>query len=425
VFLHIVKDGDTLMNIAKQYRVSLQRIVDDNMLANPNQLVVGQSLLIRPDNLKYVVEPGDTLNKIANRFGITVEQILTFNSQITDINNLKVGEEIQIVFDNIDKTPMEINGFTYININRNVLVKTLPYLTYLSIFSYPVKADGSLPELNDEPLIKEAYHYNVAPIMVVTNMDKPGSFSSDLGHMILSNEMVQDNLLNNIYRLIIAKGYQGVNFDFEYLYPEDEQLYDNFLLKAVNLLNPQGFKVMTSLAPKTSSDQPGLLYEAHDYQEQGTIVNRIILMTYEWGYLYGPAMPVAPLDKVEEVISYAISDIPHDKILMGVPNYGYVFNVPFVEGTAAKLITLKEGPEIAVQKGAKILFDQEALSPYFIYYDNGEERHVHFEDARSLIAKIELAKKYDLAGLSYWTIMDFFTPNWLLIDYYIEVIKVI
>ena len=182
---------------------------------------------------------------------------------------------------------------------------------------------------------------------------------------------------------------------------------------------------MTSLAPKTSAEQEGLLYEAHDYQDQGEIVNRIVLMTYEWGFIYGPAMPVAPLDKVEEVIEYAVTEIPSEKILMGMPNYGYDFKVPFVEGTAAKIITNIEGLEIAKRVGEKIEFDPNAQSPYFNYQQNGQEHEVHFEDARSTIAKIELAKKYELAGLSYWTIMDFFTPNWLLIDYYIEVIKIL
>ena len=215
MFLHIVKENDTLNNIAKYYRVPMQRIVDDNMITTPDKLVVGQSLLIRPDNFKYVVEPGDTIYKIAKKYHITVTQIMTYNSQIKDPNKLTVGEEINIVFDNIDKTPMEINGFTLIDINRDVLRKTLPYLTYLSIFSYPVSEDGSLPELNDYELIREAFHYNVAPIMVVTNMDQPGSFSSDLAHSILTNPNIQDNLLNNILEVMQEKGYQGINFDFE------------------------------------------------------------------------------------------------------------------------------------------------------------------------------------------------------------------
>ena len=42
-------------------------------------------------------------------------------------------------------------------------------------------------------------------------------------------------------------------------------------------------------------------------------------------------MPVAPLDRVEEVIAYAVSEIASEKILMGIPNYGYVFNVPKIE----------------------------------------------------------------------------------------------
>ena len=59
-----------------------------------------------------------------------------------------------------------------------------------------------------------------------------------------------------------------------------------FIENLTNSLNAEGFPVITALAPKTSSEQPGLLYEAHDYKAIGNAANAVLLMTYEWGYSY-------------------------------------------------------------------------------------------------------------------------------------------
>ena len=176
---------------------------------------------------------------------------------------------------------------------------------------------------------------------------------------------------------------------------------------------------------KTSQDQPGLLYEAHDYPVHGMVLDRVIIMTYEWGYIFGPALPVAPINEVERVIKYTVSAIPPYKILMGIPNYGYDFKVPFVEGSMADLISNLEAIDLAIEKQAEIEFDEKAQSPFFRYFVNGEEHVVHFEDARSIKAKFELVKEYDLKGVSYWTLMDPFPQNWLLLNYFFRVIKLL
>lgn len=425
MFLHIVRKGDSLFEIGKRYKVDVNRLVSDNAILDPNKLVVGQSLIIRPENTKHVVEAGDTLTSIANRYGITVDQILNFNSNIESPESINVGDEIQIIFSNYNKEPMEINGYCYDNIDLDTLRAALPYLTYLSIFSYNIRRDGSLTSVNDDKLISEAYKYRVASLLTVTNMSSPGNFSGELVHDIFVNEAASNRLIEEILRKIQEKGYRGVNIDFEYLDPSDRENYNNFLREITARLNPLGYIVITALAPKTSADQPGILYEAHDYEAQNEIVNRIILMTYEWGYLYGPEMPVAPIDKVEEVIQYAVTAIDSNKILMGIPNYGYDFTLPFVEGRPARIITNNEAIKIAIDNNASIQYDAKAASPFIVYFQNGVEHNVHFEDARSIIEKITLAKDYNLGGLSYWTIMSDFPQNWIIVDYYIDVIKVL
>jgi|SRR5690554_1837907 len=426
MFIYVVRPGDTLASIARMYNVSVQRVARDNAIDDIDKLVVGQSLVIRPVNFIYTVKPGDTLTNIANRFGVTIRQLTEFNN-ISNIDQLNVGMNLEINYAYPDKEPLEVNGFAYPDIDYDTLIKTLPNLTYLSIFSYQITDEGLLNDIDDERLIEEAYLYNVAPIMVVTNLDidQPGVFSTDLIHEVLASEANRTRLINDIIRVANQKSYYGVCIDFEYIYPADRNNYNAFLSEAKIRFDQLGYVFMTAVAPKYSADQSGLLYEAHDYLHHGRTVDRVAIMTYEWGYIFGPALPVAPINEVRRVIDYAVTAILPQKILMGIPNYGYDFQIPYVEGDMAVLIDNLEAIDIAIREGAEIEFDEVAQSPYFVYSDNGEQHIVHFEDARSIIAKIDLVKEYDLVGVSYWTIMEEFPQNWLIINYYFNVVKIL
>jgi spore germination protein len=172
--------------------------------------------------------------------------------------------------------------------------------------------------------------------------------------------------------------------------------------------NPLGYIVSAALAPKTSADQPGLLYGGHDYAGIGAVADLVMLMTYEWGYTYGPPMAVAPIDGVRRVLDYAVTEIPRSKILLGIPNYGYDWTLPYVRGeTVAENLSIPEATARAQRVGAEIQFDETAQAPFYEYTDEQGRQHiVWFEDARSMRAKLELVNEYDLAGVGFWTIMD-------------------
>jgi len=127
-------------------------------------------------------------------------------------------------------------------------------------------------------------------------------------------------------------------------------------------------------------------------------------------------MAVAPLNKVREVVEYALTKIPASKINLGIPNYGYDWALPFVRGTSkATTIGNVEAVQIAISQGSSILFDETAQSPYFRYVSEGVTHEVWFEDVRSLSGKFGLVKEYQLRGMSYWQIMQLFRANWLLL----------
>lgn len=127
-------------------------------------------------------------------------------------------------------------------------------------------------------------------------------------------------------------------------------------------------------------------------------------------------MAVAPLNQVRRVVEYALTQIPAEKIDLGIPNYGYDWPLPFERGvTKAATINNVQAVRIAVEHGAEIQFDMVAESPFFTYVEDGVKHEVWFEDVRSLQGKFRLIKEYGLRGCGYWQIMQWFRANWLLL----------
>lgn len=134
-------------------------------------------------------------------------------------------------------------------------------------------------------------------------------------------------------------------------------------------------------------------------------------------------MAVAPLPNVRQVLDYAITEIPREKIYLGIPNYGYNWPLPFVQGaTRAQSLSNQAAVELAVQYGAVIQYDQKAQSPWFTYTaSNGTPHVVWFEDARSMSAKLRLISEYGLHGAGYWNLMRPYPQGWTVLDALYEV----
>lgn len=368
LIIHIIEQGDTLYSLGKKYNVDYKQIALDNGLLLNDTLVIGQALVI-----------------------------------INNTNKQKLGT-------------IEVNGYTFASINNNLLESILPYLTYISIFSYHILPNGALKTINDQEIINKAIKQNVTPLMVITNISEKGKFDSELSHLILNNFSLQDTLINNILTSLKIKNYKGVNVDFEYVLPEDKIPYNNFLIKLKKVLEQNNYILITALAPKTKNNQIGLLYEAHDYKLHGQISDRVILMTYEWGYAYSKPMAIAPINNVEKVINYATKEIPSQKILMGIPNYGYNWQLPVIKGIRATSVNNVEAINIARDNNANIKYDNKSKSPYFNYVKDNKQHQVWFEDARSITEKLKLVNKYNLSGISYWTIDKLFPTNWTILS---------
>lgn len=367
----------------------------------------------------YIVQPGDSVDSIALANEVSVDTII-YNNQIEYPYALAVGQALLLSkgISSNERKVVTVNGYAYPFINIDVLNQTLPFLSALSVFSYGFTPEGDLlyPALDDTFMIEAALENQTAPILTLTPFGPDGQFSNYLISRVVNDMEAQYNLIEQIKQTVQEKGFQGVDVDFEYILPEDRVPFADFVRHLREEMNALGYTVSVALAPKISDTQAGLLYEGKDYALLGEAANSVLLMTYEWGYTYGPPMAVAPINKVREVVEYAITRIPNEKIDLGIPNYGYDWTLPFVKGESkATTIGNVEAVQIAVANNATIQFDQVAMSPFFRYSRDGLEHEVWFEDVRSMQAKFNLVEEFDLRGMGYWQVMKLFRANWLLL----------
>lgn len=461
MLIHVVRAGESLWQIANNYRVSIASIVDVNELQYPNQLVIGQALVIPTEDVLHTVSQGETLWRIAQRYKTTIQTILQ-NNQISDPNNIYPGlvlyipaprhrvqpgetlwmiaqrygvslqdlikvnriENVNLIYPGttlvipIKQRPViDVNGYIYIlnETSPSIIRSVGAYLTYLSPFAYLIREDGSLEPIFDAPAIQAAIDVRAIPMMSITNFTST-SAGNNLAHVVLDSPQIVENLLNNIISIMKEKGYSGLNVDFENVLPADRENYNKFLERTVARLHPEGFFVSTAVAPKTSATQVGTLYEAHDYPAHGRIVDFVILMTYEWGYRKGPPQAISPLNQIRRVLDYAVSVIPRDKIFFGFQIYARDWLLPHVAGQEAETFSVQEAISRAVRYGTVIQYDYIAQSPFFRYTDErGRMHEVWFEDARSAQAKFDTVKEYNLKGISYWALGYPFPQNWALL----------
>jgi spore germination protein len=253
-------------------------------------------------------------------------------------------------------------------------------------------------------------------MMSITNFTST-DLGQNLAHVVLSSTVIVNRLLTNILNIMKEKGYLGLNIDFEGVLPADKEFYNRFIQLAVDRLHPEGYFVSSALAPKTSATQQGTLYEAHDYEAHGRILDFVILMTYEWGYRLGPPQAISPINQIKRVLNYAVSVIPRDKIFFGFQIYARDWLLPHIRGQEAETFSSQEAISRAIRFGASIQYDKTTESPFFRYTDNrGRLHEVWFEDARSAQAKFDVVKDYNLGGISYWALGYPYPENWTLLE---------
>lgn len=413
ITIHVVQPGDTLWAIAQRQGVPLETLIAANALPDPNQLVVGQAIIIpsRVVPRTYTVQPGDTLYAIARRFGTTISALVATN-RIVNPNLIYPGQVLTIPSAEPPISEISVNGYVFpLSRTRAAALysRVGDLLTYTCIFSLAVDGRGGLTPPGDiSPIVSEARARGVAPLITLTNFSsEAGTFTSELAHAVLADAGVRDRTIENLMGYLRGSGLVGVNVDFENMFPEDRPLYNEFVRILTDRLHAESYLSTAAVAPKPA-DLPTLPWiGAFDYAALGALVDWMVIMTYEWGWIGGPPMAIAPANQVRRALTYAVSQIPREKILQGIPLYGYDWTLPDTPENLAVHRTHQEALSIAVARGANIEYDPVAEAPVLRYTDEAGVAHeLWFEDARSLLALFAINREFGLLGISFWHLLE-------------------
>jgi spore germination protein len=428
MIIHVVEAGETINSISDKYQVSVERLILDNDITNPNDLVIGQTIVIAYPLITYTVEEGDTLDSIADKYGITIMQLLRNNPYLSDREYIYPGETLVISYNN-NRGKITTSGYANSFINKDTLRKTLPFLTYLSIFGYRTTTEEGIIDIDDTELIQLAKEYGVAPIMLLSTLTFEGVGSYEVVYTLLSNEERINRHIENILFILKTKGFYGLNTTFLFFDAQNRILYENYLTQLANRLNNEGFQLFVTITPDTIIDINKITFQKIDYSNIGKEANGITILNYNWGYNFGPPSPVSSILEIKNYLDYVVPLISPEKIDIGFSVIGYDWELPYVIGfSRANSLTINSVIDLARQVDAIILFDEASQTPYFEYIENRSGvpiRHVvWFIDARSIDAFIKLIPEYGINGAAIWNIMAYFSQMWLVINSQYEIGKI-
>ncbi|MBQ3196447.1 MAG: LysM peptidoglycan-binding domain-containing protein [Clostridia bacterium] len=406
MIIHTVKSGESLYSIGADYGISPALIAQLNGIAENGALAVGQALILRFPRQTHIVRAGDSLYSIAAAYGVTVNALFRANPALYGGENLWQGQSLVISYTDVPELDFFAGGYAYTFTPQALLNQTMPFINVLIPFTYGFRSDGSLYSLDDSRLVDTAKRYGAAAWMHLSTYTEGDRFDTQLATDLLASAGVQELLQTAVKENMVAKGYDGLDVDFEFIGRQNAAPYADFLEKLTQSFNADGYTVAAALAPKTRDDQTGDLYEGHDYAAVAAAVNYVLLMTYEWGYTFGPPLAISPLPSVKRVVEYALTKMPAEKILLGISNYGYDWTLPYNPDnpTAAPSLSTEEAVALALSTGAEIQYDEEAQAPYFYYYKDGVRHEVWYEDVRSINARLQLIPQYGLRGCLYWNL---------------------
>jgi spore germination protein YaaH len=215
-------------------------------------------------------------------------------------------------------------------------------------------------------------------------------------HTLLSTEANRNRLINNLATRARDDNYDGVNIDFEFLPVGDRDNFTRFLRDLKVRLGDKCLSVAVFACTKPESWLAG-----YDYQAIGSIADQIVVMAYDYSYKGSAPGPVAPLWWVEDATAYLTAIIPNEKLLLGMPTYGYDWG----SGVNATTVTARRLADLDNKYGLSEHFDNKSMSPYYTYVDSNNVYHqIWLENQLSLEKKYEVAVRYNLGGVSFWRI---------------------
>lgn len=282
----------------------------------------------------------------------------------------------------------------------------------ISPFWYHLNDDGTIAppaEGENQAIIKFAKDNGITIIPTISN-----SFNGDRVSGIINDPEIKKQSIQNIVDLVRKFNYDGIDIDYEGLNSEDKDAFTAFVRDLRDALNKYDKKLTIAIQAKSYPDLLKYGDRGQDWKALSQYVDEFRIMTYDYGWKGSIPRPVAPYYWVEDVVKYAVDNVPREKIFVGVPFYGYGWSEGYFSSYTYSTINL-----ILSKYGVDFQYDPATKTNKLYYVSEFDERdprlphEVWFENHVSLQPKLELVEKYDLGGIAIWRLGNEDAANWM------------
>lgn len=267
-------------------------------------------------------------------------------------------------------------------------------IDHLVPYWFGVTEQGGLVDQSQMEALQIARTNNLPLLAIVHNYSDPQM--SELIHELLTNPELRERLVTSIEQMLVSRGFAGVNIDFEFVPPPDRPALNAFMESLYRRISPR-FRVTISVPAELRENPQHPFSGAFDYGTLAMFSDELFILAYDEHF--SVPGPVASIGFVRQVLNFAITRIPRNKIKLGMAAYGY----DWVEaGGMPRTLSYSEAINLARQHNAVITYDEQAQESTFSYTADGVRHIVWFEDARSFSAKLDVVNQYALGGIAVW-----------------------
>jgi spore germination protein YaaH len=289
-------------------------------------------------------------------------------------------------------------------LEQQTLQQNADVLDEVNFFWYTLGADGGIEGgVMASQAVQVARDAGLRVVPSILN----GGFDAERVSLVVDDPARRAQHIQDILALVRDNDYDGIDVDYESLNPADRDAFSLFVEELAAALHAEG--KLLSIAVHAKTDDAGAWggAAAQDWARLGAAVDSFKIMTYDFHNGASEAGPIAPLDWVDQVLSYAGTVVPPEKTFLGTPFYGYNWT-----GSRAQSLNWRQALQLAEQQGAQPQRDP-ASGELTFSYDDG--RHaVYFNDGETLAGRLAMLREKHptVAGIAIWPLGGEDPDNW-------------
>src|SRR3989344_2425776 len=297
--------------------------------------------------------------------------------------------------------------------------KNVELFDFVSAFWYRIDAEGNLTTykqtVEDQSIIDFAHKNNVKVLAVVANLpdyEEGGDWDYKRADRVISSSQARIKHISDLIKLTLDKNFDGIDIDYETLKEAQRENFSLFVEELADKLHQKGKVLGVAIHPKTSEDNPteDNGSRAQDWARIAKVADHMYFMNYTQHSISSQPGPAGSVDWITKVMYYALNKVgvASGKIFFGIGLFGLEWHQD-PDGSYAgdnDDLTFKQIQSIVKDNNLKVNWDNNVKSPNLTYQKEGEKHIVWFDNAKSVLERLKIAKDLGVAGVAFWRLGD-------------------